>query len=184
MSHAAQLLSESKGLSADDKRLTEIIQTHSGRVSHIIDNVLQLSRRDSSTPEQLPLKPWLEDFAREFTRTLELQEGELVLDRVPDGLYIRMDRGHLHQVLWNLCDNAVKYASETGGILVELQAGRVPGTGRPYLEVCDHGHGVDDHGGEERYPAQSAAVEPPLPGVPLPWLLPGSRSPRPEAPAS
>ena len=32
----------------DDKRLTEIIQTHSKRVSHIIDNVLQLSRRESS----------------------------------------------------------------------------------------------------------------------------------------
>ena len=31
-----------------------------------------------------------------------------------------MDRSHLRQVLWNLCDNAVKYASETGGILVEL----------------------------------------------------------------
>ncbi len=143
MSHAAQLLHESSGLSMDDKRLTEIIQTHSGRVSHIIDNVLQLSRRDSSRPERLALRPWLEDFTQEFTRTLELQEGELMLDRVPDDIDVRMDRGHLRQVLWNLCDNAVKYASETGGILVELQAGRVPGQGRPFLEVCDHGHGVD-----------------------------------------
>ena len=50
---------------------------------------------------------------------------------------------HLRQVLWNLCDNAVKYASETGGILVELQAGRTQRTGQPYLEVLDQGHGVD-----------------------------------------
>jgi two-component system sensor histidine kinase PilS (NtrC family) len=143
MSHAAQLLAETDGLAEDDKRLTDIIQTHSGRVSHIIDNVLQLSRRESGEPERFLLKPWLEDFAREFTRTLELQEGELAIEDVPDELEVRMDKSHLRQVLWNLCDNAVKYASETGGILVELHAGSVEAQGRPYLEVRDHGLGVD-----------------------------------------
>ena len=62
---------------------------------------------------------------------------------VPDDLDVRMDPSHLRQVLWNLCDNAVKYASETGGILVELQAGTMQRTSRPYLEVLDQGHGVD-----------------------------------------
>ncbi len=143
MSHAAQLLRESAGLADDDKRLTEIIQSHSGRVSHIIDNVLQLSRRDSSRPERLSLKPWLDDFVLEFTRTLELQEGELSINGAAQDLEVRMDRSHLRQVLWNLCDNAVKYASETGGILVEIQTDRLQGQGRPYIEVRDHGHGVD-----------------------------------------
>jgi len=143
MSHAAQLLGESAGLAEDDKRLTEIIRSHSGRVSHIIDNVLQLSRRESSKAERLALKPWVEDFAQEFTRTLELQEGELETQDIDDDLEVRMDRSHLRQVMWNLCDNAVKYASETGGILVELRAGRLNGDNRPYLEVCDHGNGVD-----------------------------------------
>jgi two-component system sensor histidine kinase PilS (NtrC family) len=135
MSHAAQLLGEADSLTADDKRLTDIIQTHSSRVSHIIDNVLQLSRRDSGAPERFLIRPWLEDFAREFTRTLELQEGELAIEDVPDDLEVRMDKSHLRQVLWNLCDNAVKYASETGGILVELHAGRVEaqgGSARPW----------------------------------------------------
>ena len=61
--------------------------------------------------------------------TLELQEGEFAIGEIPDELEARMDPGHLHQVLWNLCDNAVKYASETGGILVEIQAGRMQGQG-------------------------------------------------------
>jgi two-component system sensor histidine kinase PilS (NtrC family) len=143
MSHAAQLLAESEGMSDDDLRLTEIIQTHSSRVSHIIDNVLQLSRRESSRPERLPLGPWLEDFQSEFVRTHELQEGELTIVDVPQRLEVRMDPGHLRQVLWNLCDNAVKYASETGGILVEMRAGRLQGHGRPYLEILDSGLGVD-----------------------------------------
>jgi len=143
MSHAAQLLAESAGATDDDKRLTEIIQSHSDRVSHIIDNILQLSRRESSRPERLLLRPWLLDFAQEFTRTLELQEGEFDIKGVPEDLEVRMDRSHLRQVLWNLCDNAVKYASETGGILVELQADRMQSQGRPYVEVLDHGLGVD-----------------------------------------
>ena len=143
MSHAAQLLRESAGLAEDDKRLTEIIETHSSRVSHIIDNVLQLSRRESSRPERLHLGTWLEDFAREFATTHELQEGEIEINKMPENFEVRMDKSHLHQVLWNLCDNAVKYASETGGILVELHAERLHGQGRPYVEVRDHGLGID-----------------------------------------
>jgi two-component system sensor histidine kinase PilS (NtrC family) len=144
MSHAGQLLAESEALTTDDLRLTEIIRTHAERVSHIIDNILQLSRRESSQPERFELGPWLGDFAQEFTRTLELQERELSVTSVEPGLEIRMDPSHLRQVLWNLCDNAVKYASETGGILVELQAGRTGRTGQPFLEVLDQGHGVDE----------------------------------------
>lgn len=143
MSHAAQLLGESRQLTEEDIRLTEIIQTHSSRVSHIIDNVLQLSRRDSGRPERLLLKTWLQRFADEFVRTLELQEGELTIKDVPDDIEVRMDRSHLRQILWNLCDNAVKYASETGGIMVELRAGRMPNLDRPYLEVLDCGLGVE-----------------------------------------
>jgi two-component system sensor histidine kinase PilS (NtrC family) len=143
MSHAAQLLGESPGLTEGDQRLAEIIQTHSSRVSLIIDNVLQLSRRETSRPETLELKAWLDDFADEFVRTLELQEGEFTIGEIADDLAARMDRSHLRQVLWNLCDNAVKYASETGGIMVEINGGRVSGHGRPYIEVLDCGRGVD-----------------------------------------
>jgi two-component system sensor histidine kinase PilS (NtrC family) len=144
MSHAAQLLGESHALTDDDVRLTEIIQTHSSRVSHIIDNVLQLSRRDSSRPERLSLGDWLDDFAEEFESTHELQEGELAVADIPRDIEARMDRSHLRQVMWNLCDNAVKYASETGGIMVERQAGHTQGHGRPYIEVLDFGLGVEE----------------------------------------
>jgi len=149
MSHAAQLLGESAGLTDDDKRLTEIIQTHSSRVSHIIDNVLQLSRRELSRPERFFLKPWLLDFAQEFTLTLELQEGEMTVVDIPDNIEVRMDPSHLRQVLWNICDNAVKYASETGGILVELHGGPGNGPGRPFLEIRDHGLGVNPASAEK-----------------------------------
>ncbi len=55
-----------------------------------------------------------------------------------------MDPTHLHQVLWNLCDNAVKYASATAGaIAVELRCGHLEPSGRPFIEVADRGPGID-----------------------------------------
>lgn len=143
MSHAGQLLAESDALTEADLRLTEIIRSHAERVSLIIDNVLQLSRRESVQAEELELEPWLRDFAAEYERTLELQENEVSVRDCEAGLSVQMDPGHLRQVLWNLCDNAVKYASETGGIMVELRSGRIERSGQPYIEVLDRGHGVD-----------------------------------------
>ena len=57
---------------------------------------------------------------------------------------VRMDPSHLRQIVWNLCENAVKYASSNGGIAVEISFGRLPGSRRPYLEVADSGPGIPE----------------------------------------
>lgn len=59
ISHASQLLAESPVLPSQDQRLTEIIQSHCLRVNKIIEDVLQLSRRQPSKREKIPLYPWL-----------------------------------------------------------------------------------------------------------------------------
>ena len=144
LSHAGQLLRESPDVTDQDKRFIDIIQTNSRRVSEIIENILQLSRRDESKPERLQLLNWLQGFVREFGNTLELFEGQVsILDS--EDIEVDMDPSHLHQIAWNLCENAVKYASETAGaIAVEIRYGRMPGNGRPFLEISDYGPGVPE----------------------------------------
>jgi two-component system sensor histidine kinase PilS (NtrC family) len=144
MSHAGQLLAESPSISQEDQRLTDIIRSNARRVSQIVESVLALSRRAQSRPERLQLTPWVEDFAREFVQTLELYEGAVsVVDGAPD-IEVQMDPTHLHQILWNLCDNAVKYASvEAGAIAVEITCGVVDQSGRPFVEVADRGSGIN-----------------------------------------
>ena len=147
LSHAGQLLKESPDIGADDKRFIDIIQTNSRRVSEIVDNILQLSRKDAVTPQRLQLEQWTGVFVREFVSTMELFEGQVA---VVDGedVEVQMDPGHLHQIVWNLCENAAKYASETAGaIAVELQYGRLANNGRPYLDICDHGPGIPSRSG-------------------------------------
>jgi len=143
MSHAGQLLAESPSMGKDEHRLTDIIRVNARRVSQIVESVLALSRREAAHPERLQLIPWVEDFAREFVETLELDEGAVALAPGSPDIEVRMDPTHLHQIVWNLCDNAVKYASaEAGAIAVELSCGVLEPSGRPYLEVADRGPGI------------------------------------------
>ncbi len=143
MSHAGQLLGESPAIGEQERRLTNIIRTNSDRVSNIVESILALSRRESTRPERLALGPWLADFSDEFTRTLELYEGTVTVMAGGADVEVLIDPTHLHQVLWNLCDNAVKYASEAAGaISVELSFGRMAQSGRPFLEIADRGPGI------------------------------------------
>jgi two-component system, NtrC family, sensor histidine kinase PilS len=143
LSHAGQLLAESTNLAPDDHRLTDIIRVNSDRVSRIVESVLSLSRNDKTRPQIIELRHWLRDFADEFTKTQELYEGAVAVTGDSTPIEAEMDRTHLHQILWNLCDNAVKYASEAAGaIAVELSCGVLETSGRPYIDVSDSGPGI------------------------------------------
>jgi two-component system sensor histidine kinase PilS (NtrC family) len=143
MSHAGQLLAESPNLGADDHRLTDIIRNNSERVSTIINNVLQLSRREATQPTRLSLGDWLGEFLTEFSQTMQVPVEQIGVLEESGDLEVRFDPGHLHQVVWNLCDNAIKYAEPRHGIKVEIKLGRLNASYRPYLEVADRGTGID-----------------------------------------
>ncbi len=149
MSHAGQLLGESEILGPQEKRLTVIIQSNADRVSAIIDNILQLSRRDTTKPERLKLDEWIEDFLSEFRETQQIDQDRIVWNDARVGIEVLIDPTHLHQIMWNLCENAIKYASDTPLPTIELRAGRTRQNNRPYLEVADRGPGIEDVSAEQ-----------------------------------
>jgi two-component system sensor histidine kinase PilS (NtrC family) len=150
MSHAAQLLREAPTLSPQELRLTEIIEKNGERVSTIIENVLQLSRRDVTRAERVVLNVWLDAFMSEFRQTMQLAGPELSLMRNGEAIEIRVDPSHLHQLLWNLCENALKYgrAASRNSAPVEVRTGRVAISSRPYLEIADRGPGISPQDAE------------------------------------
>ena len=103
MSHAAQLLAETLELGAQEKRLTEIITTNAERVSTIINNVMQLSRRESTRPERLYVGEWLGQFVAEFKETLQLDASRVHAVLPNPDIEVRIDPTHLRQIVWNLC---------------------------------------------------------------------------------
>jgi len=143
MSHAGQLLRESPGLGADDRHLTDIIEKNAIRVSQIIESVLQLSRRETTRQERIQLPGWIESFLQEFVATVQVEPASFRLQQDGGAMAVQFDPTHLHQVLWNLCDNALKHATAAGPEPIVLRTGRIASTGRPFLEVADRGAGID-----------------------------------------
>jgi len=143
MSHAGQLLAESPVMGTDERRLTDIIRSNSERVSTIINNVLQLSRREATKPTRLMLGDWLEDFLDEFCETMQVPMARIAVHEEARDLEVRIDPSHLHQVVWNLCDNAMKYGEARDGISLEIRLSRLNPSNRPYLEIADRGPGIE-----------------------------------------
>jgi two-component system, NtrC family, sensor histidine kinase PilS len=148
MSHAGQLLAESPALTEEDRHLTEIIRKNAMRVSTIINNVLQLSRREETKLERMQLRPFIDEFREEFCATMQWQPQRLDVTAAAEAgtvedLEVRADPSQLRQVIWNLCDNAIKHAvRDRADDLIEIRYGRLSATARPFLEVSDRGPGV------------------------------------------
>jgi two-component system sensor histidine kinase PilS (NtrC family) len=147
MSHAGQLLAESTHIAEEDRRLTRIIRDNSERVSRIVENVLELSRRRARRPQRLDLPEWIEEFRAEFCATQQVPAAELRVTDLPDedaDLEVSVDPTQLHQVMWNLCQNALTHGRRPGSDAapVEIRYGRLASTGRPFVEVIDRGPGI------------------------------------------
>jgi two-component system, NtrC family, sensor histidine kinase PilS len=144
ISHASQLLEESAMAATEDKRLINIIHTHSQRVSTIIQNILELSRQRREAAEQLALKPWLEAFLERFSSSY--RDPVLYrLEVLPPDIVVRFSPSQLDQLLTNLCDNAIRYSRQQHGILqVTVLASLHPLSNCPVLDVIDEGPGVPE----------------------------------------
>lgn len=136
ISHAGQLLSEAPALSTQDQRLTSIIQSHCQRVNKIIEDILQLSRRDPSKKEKINLNQWMPHYLQSFIQGIDCEPEHFKIVNKAPNLWIYMDTGHLKQILDNLCSNALKYGdSATDKITIEISMMK----NNPCIRILDNG---------------------------------------------
>ena len=145
ISHAGQLLAESPNIDDHDKRLTQIISDQSHRMNTIIESIMQLGRRDTSKPEVFNLKIYASKFLQDFFVGRPETEGLILLDIAPEEIEVRFDATHLQQILTNLCENGLRHSESYPGFpKVELRGGNLEEGARAFLDVIDHGEGVDE----------------------------------------
>lgn len=143
ISHAAQLLGESSNLDEADARLTEIIHNHCSRMNSVVENVLDLSRRNQPNPVRINLREWLQGFVPQFTET-DSHVTEIRIVVKPEDTEIRIDASQLSQIITNLVQNALRYSAiKSGKRTVLLEGGIDEATDRPFLNVIDFGSGVE-----------------------------------------
>ncbi len=139
ISHAGQLLSECPDLTPQDQRLTGIIQSHAQRVNTIIEDILQLSRRNASKKQKIELGNWLHHYLENFLSEHNINPNQFILSIENIDLYALADPGHLKQIMDNLCRNALNYGCPEKGkitikcyyLLTEL-----------VIDVMDPGQGI------------------------------------------
>ena len=142
ISHAGQLLEESESILENDRRLLEIIETHSKRVNAIIDNILGVSRNQDMIPELIPLQDWLATFVEKFKASYR-DKVDIDLKLANEAITIQFNSSQLEQILTNLCENGIRYSiKETGKAHICIQA-KLDGE-NPVLEIIDDGPGIEE----------------------------------------
>ncbi len=141
--HASQLLQEGADTDPTARRLLQIIDDNVQRLDHMVQDVLQLSRRDRMRQAALPLGEFLREFRRQFCEVEQIAQDGILLEGTEDEIIVSFDRNHLHQALWNLCRNGWRHGcKQIGSLVLRLQPG-----GRAAeveLEVADDGPGLSE----------------------------------------
>ena len=129
---------------SDDERQRSvaIIDQEARRLTHLVENILQFSRAERSSPRvsvgPLDLATLVDEVVESFA-PLAGTRGVTVRTAHTGHPVARADRDALRQVLLNLLDNAVKYGPV--GQTITVGTGMAP-DGRAQLWVDDQGSGI------------------------------------------
>ncbi len=147
--HAMQLLREFPALGAEERRLNQIALDQVERLNRVIGNILTLSRPPSYPAVPLELKSWLESFIEEFAihHEIKLPSPQIRVFTLAEPLSAQISPELLHQIVWNLAENAFLHGAPTTDpvhpkVLFRLDRHRETETVR--LGVLDHGPGIPE----------------------------------------
>lgn len=122
------------------------LRVEAERLSHLVENVLAYARlergRARGRVEDVTLAEILDRTRGRLADRAGQAGMELVVDSLEGqgGAAVRADTSAVEQILFNLVDNACKYAVRAEDKRIHLAVGEAGG--RPCLRVCDHGPGI------------------------------------------
>jgi signal transduction histidine kinase len=123
-----------------------VLSREADRLSHLVENVLAFSRIERgnarSNLRETAVAPLLESFRERFESRLASAGLSLTIDITPD-LRLRADLAAVEHILFNLIDNAAKYAATAAPPTVDLTAN--PAGRKVEIAVTDHGPGIPAH---------------------------------------
>ena len=112
------------------------------RLSRITEDLLRLTRLDSGVaeaPERVEIAPVLERVVK-MLRPVADEKDVSIFTNCPDGAAAAATPGEIHQILYNLMENAVKYNRRGGFVRVAVDMGEETST----ITVEDNGIGVPE----------------------------------------
>ena len=115
-----QLLKEDMRYDPDHARLMQIILREADRLSSLASNFLFYARPPAGKVEPIKLDSALLETAELFEKDASNNGRISTLKNVSPDVWITMDPGHLHQILWNLLLNAAEAIDGEGQIGIDM----------------------------------------------------------------
>jgi two-component system, NtrC family, sensor histidine kinase PilS len=140
ISHAGQLLAED-AREPLQQRLAGIVRENTQRLNRLVDDVLRVARRESPLGDEIDLGAFVNEWLAEFERDRGLHPGRVEVATEPE-VRVKFELSHLRQVLFNLVDNALRFASSKRGSVRIVVERAVDDGGRVRLWVFDDGPGI------------------------------------------
>ncbi len=109
---------------AETKRFAGEIHKNANRLLTLINDVIRLSELDDSETEETFEAVDLWESADKCVNMLQMSAEKHGVSLVMEGeqVTIRANRQMVEEVLYNLCDNAIRYNREHGNVLVKVEA--------------------------------------------------------------
>ncbi len=130
---------------ADRKEYLETLRQESDRLTHLIDNVLRYSKleRTSTIPatEVISLTDWIDRITPRLIGRLNQSGMTLDISSPNEGQW-KTDPPAMEQVIFNLVDNAAKYAKSGSDSTIHLTA--TIADHHVVISIADHGPGVPE----------------------------------------
>ena len=115
-----QLLKEDMRYDPDHARLMQIILREADRLSSLSSNFLYYARPPAGKVQPIELDRALLETAELFGKDGSNNGRISTIKNVSSNVWITMDPGHLHQILWNLLLNAAEAIDGEGRIEIEM----------------------------------------------------------------
>ena len=118
---SAELMENGIVKTDDLPRFVGHIRKEASRLLYLIDDIIRLSQLDEGAEmdqEDVPLKQLAEDVCETLTDAAKLKD--VTLEVTGEDVVMRGVRRLLYEILYNLCDNAIKYNRAGGSVTVSV----------------------------------------------------------------
>lgn len=140
----AELIENGMARPEDIKPFAHTIRKQALRLVSLAEDIIQLSQLEENDGEILFEEVNLTELASDCVQSLQINAQSRTVDlhlAAPEApIYIKGNKSLLEELLYNLCDNAIRYNKLQGSVTVTLR----PEQGGTALQVADTGIGIPE----------------------------------------
>ncbi len=122
----------------------EVVSSEIRRLSRLVSSLMDITKIEAGEKHFVMKQFDICEMARQviisFEQKLEEKKLDVIFDAEEDNMYVMGDRDAIYQVMYNLCDNAIKFSRERG--LYEVELRNIDRGSKVRFSIYNEGQGI------------------------------------------